>query len=69
MSKKHNAPHPERGRSRYSDRLAARGLKRAPALAEIEGTQGLRTRQERREKEQGHPWRYVNHVDYEEGAA
>jgi hypothetical protein len=55
VSRKHNTQHPERNRSRYPERLAARGLGKAPRMAEIDGTQGLRARQERREKETGSP--------------
>lgn len=56
MTKKYNGQHPERGRSRYPERLAARGLRKSPMLAEIEGDQGLRRRQERRMKEHGSPF-------------
>jgi hypothetical protein len=56
MSKKHNTQHPDRSRSRYPERLQKRGLGKSPMLAEIEGTQGLRARQERREEQTGVPW-------------
>lgn len=56
MSKKHNTQHPERSRSRYPQRLAARGLSKTPRMAEIDGSQGLRARQERREEQTGSPF-------------
>jgi hypothetical protein len=48
MSRKCNVSHPARKRSNYPNRLSARGLSKAPRLAEIEGNTGLRHRQERR---------------------
>lgn len=51
MSTKHNVSHKTkfgRGVSHYPDRLAARGLSKAPSLAAIEGATGLRLRQDRR---------------------
>lgn len=69
MSRKHNTKHPGRARSRYPQRLEARGLGKAPMLAEIEGTQGLRARQERRVEQGREPWAYINYVSREESAA
>lgn len=82
MSVKHNVSHKEkfgRGKSRYPDRLAARGLSHAPHLAEIEGSTGLRARQERRVREtctvgpnhdrhecNGQPWRVVEETQASE---
>lgn len=56
MSRKHNTKHPERSASRYAERLAKRGLRKAPMLDEIEGSQGLRSRQERRKDQTGSPF-------------
>src|SRR5512146_2537962 len=70
MSRRHNTKHTGRSKSRYPQRLVARGLGKAPTLAEIEGPSGLRVRQERRIREtcslthahdvvscDGQPWR------------
>lgn len=56
MSRKHNTKHPERSASHYPERLAARGLRKSPMLAEIEGDSGLRRRQERRAEQTGSPF-------------
>jgi hypothetical protein len=53
MSRHHNTRHPDRGRSRYPDRLTRRGLSRAP---EMESPDNLRTRQEARIRRTGVPW-------------
>jgi hypothetical protein len=53
MSRKYNTKHPERGRSNYGKRLAARGLSMAPALLKLEP---LRERQLRCEERTGVPW-------------
>ena len=54
MSRKHNTKHPERKPSNYPDRLAARGLGKAPALLD---SAMLAKRQERRAAETGVPWK------------
>jgi hypothetical protein len=46
MTRKNNAPHPLRGRSRYSDRLARRGIGN-PGQVRMESVETLRGRQER----------------------
>lgn len=43
MSRKHNAPHPDRGRSNYRERLARRGYSSTPTMADPDT---LRKRQE-----------------------
>ena len=53
MSRHHNTRHPERGLSRYPQRLAARGLTKAPAMPTLEN---LRARQERRLAQTGSPF-------------
>lgn len=53
MSRHHNTRHPDRGRSNYPARLAARGLNKAPAL---EAVDNLRSRQERRIAQTGTPF-------------
>lgn len=53
MTRKHNAKHPERSRSRYPQRLEKRGLSKAPAMPTLEA---LRARQARRKEETGVPW-------------
>lgn len=53
MSGKYNRPHPDRGRSHYSERLTKRGLSKAPRM---EAVDVLRTRQERRIEQFGQPW-------------
>lgn len=55
MSRKHNAPHPDRGRSRYGERLVRRGLSKSPVMESVES---LRTRQEARMKRTGFPWNF-----------
>lgn len=52
MSRKCNTQHPNRGRSHYPERLAARGLTRAPAMPTVES---LRSRQSRPEWLDAHP--------------
>lgn len=47
MSRKHNAPHPMRGRSHYRDRLAKRGYQ-GGAQPHMEDLDTLRLRQQRR---------------------
>lgn len=46
MSRKNNTKHPERGRSRYKERLAARGVK-GPAVRMVD-VEVLRRRQDGR---------------------
>jgi len=53
MTTKYNTKHPDRGRSRYGARLAARGLSKSPRLEDVDT---LRDRQERREEATGYPW-------------
>lgn len=53
MSGKHNTRHPDRGASHYPERLAARGLSKAPRLADPDV---LRARQLRRVEQTGSPW-------------
>jgi hypothetical protein len=53
MSRKHNTTHEGRKRSNYPHRLQARGLHKAPLMADLES---LRARQERRFKQDGSPW-------------
>lgn len=53
MTTKHNTKHPDRKRSNYPLRLAARGLSKSPRLEELEV---LERRQIRREIETGAPW-------------
>ena len=73
MSAKYNTKHPLRCRSHYPERLTARGLGKTPVMQPIEGSTGLRARQERRVREtctlssdhKGHacngvPWRREN---------
>lgn len=43
MSRKHNAPHPNRGRSNYKERLQRRGLSSTPMM---EDPDRLKARQE-----------------------
>jgi hypothetical protein len=52
MSRKHNGRHPERGRSRYRDRLARRGT----AQVAMPGLDDLRATHAARERRNGHPW-------------
>lgn len=54
MSTKHNCPHFNRSRSNYPNRP---GVYSHGHLAEIEGSTGLRNRQERRTELTGHPWK------------
>ena len=54
MSRKHNTQHQDRGRSNYPARLAARGLSKAPALADVDQ---LRRTQQAREARGLPPWR------------
>lgn len=54
MSGKHCRPkRGRRSKSRYPQRLAARGLKAAPPMADAEQLAGV---QKRRERETGSPW-------------
>jgi hypothetical protein len=53
MSGKYNKKHPDRSTSRYPQRLAARGLGKAPAMVAVEV---LRTRQIRRTEQTGSPF-------------
>lgn len=64
MSRKHNTKHPERGRSGYPARLAARGLSKAPTMATVEH---LRYIQNRRVEQTGYPW--PTWTELNEGAA
>lgn len=52
MSRKCNTKHPSRNRSHYGERLAARGLTKAPALPSVEN---LRTKQTRESWLTEHP--------------
>lgn len=54
MSRKHNCPHLDRSRSNYANRPGMFGPH--SRLEPIEGRQGLRLRQERREEQTGVPW-------------
>lgn len=54
MSKRHCTKHPDRGRSNYPNRPGMFGPH--GHLADIEGRQGLRARQERRVEQTGVPW-------------
>ena len=53
MSRKHNTQHPERARSNYPQRLAKRGLAKAPALEDVDR---LRARQLARVDRGAQPW-------------
>lgn len=53
MSRKHNTQHRDRGRSNYPERLANRGLTKAPTMPTVES---LRSRQSRPEWLAAHPW-------------
>lgn len=53
MSRKHNTRHPERGRSRYGERLTARGLSKAPAM---ESAEHLERVQDARKRRTGSPF-------------
>ena len=53
MSRHHNTQHPDRARSHYPARLAARGLSKAPAMESVES---LRARQEARQRRTGSPF-------------
>lgn len=57
MSRKYNAQHPDRGRSHYPSRLAARGLTKAPTMPSLDS---LRSRQARPEWLALHPWIAAN---------
>lgn len=54
MARKHNTKHLGRGRSHYPERLAKRGLSKAPALADPDQ---LRRTQQAREARGLPPWR------------
>ena len=53
LTTKHNCKHPERARSRYPERLRARGLSKAPLMLPLAT---LRSRHLARIKEHGTPW-------------
>jgi hypothetical protein len=53
MSRKHNTNHPDRSRSNYPQRLANRGLSKAPALRSLED---LRRIQQARINRGALPW-------------
>jgi hypothetical protein len=57
MSRKHNTQHPDRGRSHYPDRLAARGLTKAPTMPDLDR---LRGRQTSADWLDAHPWIKAN---------
>lgn len=61
MTTRHNTRHPDRVRSRYPERLARRGLTRAPAMESVEA---LRSRQEARIRKTGSPFP-VSHEEEE----
>lgn len=65
MSRHHNTQHPERGRSRYPQRLEARGLRKSPVMTPVDV---LRTRQARRVEETGVPWSQHAPMSEEEAA-
>ena len=64
MSRKYNAPHPERSRSNYPNRPGLFGPHGKLAL--IEGRQGLRLRQERRAELTGSPVKIPGRVEVTE---
>lgn len=53
MSRRYNCKHPLRSLSHYPQRLAKRGLSKAPSLGSLPI---LRARQIKRVKETGYPW-------------
>jgi hypothetical protein len=53
MSRHHNTKHPERGRSRYPERLARRGHSKTP---QMESLDHLRDTQNARVRRQGYPF-------------
>lgn len=63
MSGKFNKQHPDRGRSRYPQRLAARGLSKAPRM---EAREVLEARQLRRTEQTGVPWKVWEEQSAEE---
>lgn len=64
LSKKHNCRHPERGRSGYPDRLAARGI--SSASVRMESLPVLRKRQLQRISLTGVPWTTARSENYQD---
>lgn len=54
MSRHHNCPHPDRGRSRYRLRLSRRGL--SGSNVRMTPVDDLRKTQEARKRNTGQPW-------------
>lgn len=60
MSRKHNTQHTERSRSHYADRLAARGLSKAPPMPSLEDLR----RHQGKDWLERHPWVVANIAAY-----
>jgi hypothetical protein len=66
MSRKHNCPkRGMRSKSRYRDRLAARGMKTTPAMADAESLAKI---QQQRTRATGSPWWQLGHDPAEDNS-